>query len=691
MSNAGTLAVGGLASGIDTNSMMDSLVSIEQQKVTNIQKKQESAKTTLSAFGQLKSQLSTLKDKAAALSTMDGFSLYKSTSSDDSVANIVGTGSGVQGTFSVGVNQLASGLKISSKDFTDAITSQGNSGTLRFATTAEHQKSNPDQTFVDVVIRPEDALSDIAAHINAASGANVSASILKLAEGDTRLVLTGLETGADGFKVTDPNATTTIDPTTLKPIVTDLANALGFTSASMPDKSVSAFSLRQTSGGAATEDTLLTDLFVGVGLKVAVGDYIETGSATPLVVTADTTIQDLLAQTETQLGAAPGSLELDNSGRIVVSAENVDVSKLTYKLDLASDKDNYVTLSGFKQQKTFANVVQEGQDAFYTLNGLSLQSSKNEDTSTVQGATIQLFQTSGSDNPVQITVARDDDAIKKSVQDFLDAYNGIQKFIKENSAITIKESKDAQGKTVNTPISGPLTGEFSASSIKNQLQSILTSAIPQLASKTQYTSLASIGITTTAKTGELAMDEAKFKKSLNNDFDGVRRLFASSGWTNNPGVTVGHWSKDTKAGTYAFDTASGRYAEVLPDGTVDSSTLATAKRNGNLMILNSGGASGMFLDGAPEAGTGSAHFVRGVADQIAQLYAKLTSYNDGSLNSATKSVQQRSADISKQVAQQQSRVDSYKDRLSKQFAAMEQSMQKIKSQNSSFSSQLGRS
>ena len=266
MSNAGTLAVGGLASGIDTNSMMDSLVSIEQQKVTNIQKKQESAKTTLSAFGQLKSQLSTLKDKAAALSTMDGFSLYKSTSSDDSVANIVGTGSGVQGTFSVGVNQLASGLKISSKDFTDAITSQGNSGTLRFATTAEHQKSNPDQTFVDVVIRPEDALSDIAAHINAASGANVSASILKLAEGDTRLVLTGLETGADGFKVTDPNATTTIDPTTLKPIVTDLANALGFTSASMPDKSVSAFSLRQTSGGAATEDTLLTDLFVGVGL-----------------------------------------------------------------------------------------------------------------------------------------------------------------------------------------------------------------------------------------------------------------------------------------------------------------------------------------------------------------------------------------------------------------------------------------
>jgi len=691
MSNAGTLAVGGLASGIDTNSMMDSLVSIEQQKVTNIQKKQESAKTTLSAFGQLKSQLSTLKDKAAALSTMDGFSLYKSTSSDDSVANIVGTGSGVQGTFSVGVNQLASGLKISSKDFTDAITSQGNSGTLRFATTAEHQKSNPDQTFVDVVIRPEDALSDIAAHINAASGANVSASILKLAEGDTRLVLTGLETGADGFKVTDPNAATTIDPTTLKPVVTDLANALGFTSAAMPDKSVSAFSLRQTSGGAATEDTLLTDLFVGVGLKVAVGDYIETGSATPLTVTADSTIQDLLAQTETQLGATPGSLELDNSGRIVVSAENVDVSKLTYKLDLASDKDNYVTLSGFKQQKAFANVVQEGQDAFYTLNGLSLQSSKNEDTSTVQGATIQLFQTSGSDNPVQITVARDDDAIKKSVQDFLDAYNGIQKFIKENSAITIKESKDAQGKTVNTPISGPLTGEFSASSIKNQLQSILTSAIPQLASKTQYTSLASIGITTTAKTGELAMDEAKFKKSLNNDFDGVRRLFASSGWTNNPGVTVGHWSKDTKAGTYAFDTASGRYAEVLPDGTVDSSTLATAKRNGNLMILNSGGASGMFLDGAPEAGTGSAHFVRGVADQIAQLYAKLTSYNDGSLNSATKSVQQRSADISKQVAQQQSRVDSYKDRLSKQFAAMEQSMQKIKSQNSSFSSQLGRS
>jgi flagellar hook-associated protein 2 len=691
MSNSGTLAVGGLASGIDTNSMMDSLVSIEQQKVTNIQKKQESAKTTLSAFGQLKSQLSTLKDKAATLATMDGFSLYKSTSSDDSVANIIGTGNGVQGSFSVGVNQLASGLKISSKDFEDSVTSLGNSGTLRFATTAEYQKSNPDQAFVDVMIRPEDAISDIAAHINSSSGINVSASILKLAEGDTRLVLTGLETGSDGFKVTDPNATTTIDPVTLKPTINDLSNALGFTSASLPDTSTSAFSLRQTGGGAATEDTLLTDLFVGIGLKVAAGDFIDTGSATPLAVTAETTVQDLLNQTETQLGAAAGSMALDNSGRIVVNSGDVDVSKLTYKMDLAADKDNYVTLSGFKQQRAFANVIQEGQDAFYTLNGLSLQSSKNEDTSTVQGATIQLFQTSGADNPIQVTVTRDDDAIQKSVQDFLDAYNGIQKFIKDSSAITIKETKDAQGKTVNTPLSGPLTGEFSASSIKSQLQSILTSAIPQLAAKTQYTSLASIGITTTAKTGELTMDVAKFKKSINNDFDGVRRLFASSGWTNNPAVTVGHWSKDTKAGTYAFDTESNRYATVLPDGTVDSTTLATAKRNGNLMIMNSGGASGMFLDGAPDAGTGSAHFVRGVADQIAQLYSKLTSYNDGSLNAATKSVQQRSADISKQVAQQQGRVDSYKDRLSKQFAAMEQAMQKIKSQNSSFSSQLGRS
>ncbi|MEN9353119.1 MAG: Flagellar hook-associated protein 2 C-terminus, partial [Fibrobacterota bacterium] len=75
---------------------------------------------------------------------------------------------------------------------------------------------------------------------------------------------------------------------------------------------------------------------------------------------------------------------------------------------------------------------------------------------------------------------------------------------------------------------------------------------------------------------------------------------------------------------------------------------------------------------------------------IAQLYARVTNFADGALTSATKSTQNRITDISKQVDAQQTRVDNYKERLVKQYSAMEKSMQKVKGQSSSFMSQIGR-
>jgi flagellar hook-associated protein 2 len=122
ISSSGTISSAGLVSGIDTNSLTDQLVAIEQQKVTAIQTKQSNAQLALTNIGTVKSMLSTLSTKATALSTMDDFDLFKASSSNSSLATITGTGSGVQGDISVSVQQLASSWKVASSSQSSTVT-----------------------------------------------------------------------------------------------------------------------------------------------------------------------------------------------------------------------------------------------------------------------------------------------------------------------------------------------------------------------------------------------------------------------------------------------------------------------------------------------------------------------------------------------------------------------------------------
>ena len=402
MAGTSTLAVGGLASGMDTNAIIDNLVSLEQQKVTRIQKRQATAETTLSTYGKLKAQLGSFKDKAAAMSTIDSFSLFKSTSSDPSSVDIEGTGKGVQGNFTIGVNQLASSLKVSSKSFEDSTASLGLKGTLRLSTSATYQESNPSSTFVDIAVNPNDALTDIASRINSATGVGATASVLNISSGDTRLVLTGQDTGSAGFKVSDPNATA----------LSDLAKTLGFVEGSNSTESASDFSFRLVSGGPAKLSTKLSEVFTGVGKSLAVGDtltYLDKAYS----VNANNTVEDVLKQMSLDLKTSGANFSLDNSGRIVIKDGLVDVKTLAIGVTHADGSRQI--LGGMDAQTRYSNVVQQGQDAFYTLNGLSMQSSDNTDMDSMEGATIQLKKVTGA-NPVQIAVARDDAGIKDMVQ-----------------------------------------------------------------------------------------------------------------------------------------------------------------------------------------------------------------------------------------------------------------------------------
>jgi flagellar hook-associated protein 2 len=66
---AGTITTGGLASGIDTNSLIDKLVELQSRPLTLAKKRQDGYRSQISILGDLSSRLSALETAAKALST----------------------------------------------------------------------------------------------------------------------------------------------------------------------------------------------------------------------------------------------------------------------------------------------------------------------------------------------------------------------------------------------------------------------------------------------------------------------------------------------------------------------------------------------------------------------------------------------------------------------------------------------
>lgn len=178
-------SLGGLASGIDTGSLIDGLMSVAKLPSDQLAQRKsqvDSASQTISTFS---SKLSALKNAALALSTDVGFASATATSSDSAIVAST-TGSANVGSYEVTVENLARAQKSRSDSQSTNNTALGMGGSLTIQVGSADAKT--------VAIASTDSLSDIAAKISS-SGARVAASVMNDGNG-YRLIVQGLDSGA---------------------------------------------------------------------------------------------------------------------------------------------------------------------------------------------------------------------------------------------------------------------------------------------------------------------------------------------------------------------------------------------------------------------------------------------------------------------------------------------------------------
>ena len=95
------------SNGLDTRSIADKLVALEQRPLQQLQVKASGLNARLSAFGQLKSQISNLQDQAAKLAASSSWEAMSVSSSNSGAIVGTATSAAAVTAFSMEVSQLA--------------------------------------------------------------------------------------------------------------------------------------------------------------------------------------------------------------------------------------------------------------------------------------------------------------------------------------------------------------------------------------------------------------------------------------------------------------------------------------------------------------------------------------------------------------------------------------------------------
>lgn len=493
------ISFSGLSSGIDTDSIVQRLMQLESLPIQRLQQQQAKLTQRQGLLNAFKSKLTGLSTAAGSLNLATSFNPLTASSSKEDVATVTATSGAVAGTYQLTVSKLAQTHKVASTAQSSATAALGFSGT--FTVNGK-----------GVSVSATDTLTTIAQKINGL-GAGVAAGIIDGGAGNAFLTLSANGSGLAGkIQIGDLNGS--------------IASTLGLASG--------ASSLRETIAGGATSYALKSSSTNLGSMLNALGGGTKTFSLNGTNVSVDLDTTSLQGLADAINAASTGA---------TATVRTVTVSGQTqYKLDLTglsswTDGDNVLQGIGVLQ-RGFGNEMVAAQDAQFTLDGVSLTSSTNTVTTVIPGATITLLKANVTTPETSaISLSRDNTAVKKKVQDFADAYNGLMQFVKDNSSFD-KETFE----------SGGLFGDSTVAQVEATIASTLFNTPAGLSGI--YTNLTQIGFGLDTN-GMITVDSSKLDKAVSENLDSLQALFRAVGSSTNSQISYLASTSKTKPSSAA--------------------------------------------------------------------------------------------------------------------------------------------
>ncbi len=173
---------------IDFNSILEAVMLQERAPLTRLETQKKALEQQNTQLGTLASRLAALETAAENLATPDSHGVLAATSSDSSIVGVSTAGGTVPGTYDIVVTERARAQVTASATAFAATDIIATSGSLQLISAS--------QPPVTIVVTGSMTLQQLSDAINAEADSPVAASVVQVAPGSYRLVLTGKETGA---------------------------------------------------------------------------------------------------------------------------------------------------------------------------------------------------------------------------------------------------------------------------------------------------------------------------------------------------------------------------------------------------------------------------------------------------------------------------------------------------------------
>jgi flagellar hook-associated protein 2 len=300
------------------------------------------------------------------------------------------------------------------------------------------------------------------------------------------------------------------DPNTLYAVTTSVGSGAGFTATAGAGATTGTYDigvqrLAQAQRVATRADQ---DFIPGAGiLTISIGaqsvqvDFSSGGSLTDLRNAINDQANSLVSATIVDNGTAK---QLVITGRQSGEDQAFQITGTGGLVDLSFSSSSPTSNPNVTQ-------VQAAQDAQITFNGLTVTRSSNTIDDLIPGVTLQLQATTPGQTS-SLSVQRDNSALEKAMQSFVDAYNAV------NNTIYTLTYYDPDTKTA-----GPLSGDPALRTIQNQLRNTLNS----LTGSGTLRSYTDLGLSFDAK-GALSLDEARFAQALQNTPEAVNQMLVGT-------------------------------------------------------------------------------------------------------------------------------------------------------------------
>ena len=260
-------------------------------------------------------------------------------------------------------------------------------------------------------------------------------------------------------------------------------------------------------GQLATASSLVTERLETADESIVTGEQslsfaLADGAMDPITIEDGSSLEDMRDAINQQSdGRLSASIINDGEGfRLTVNSTETGA-------DASIESTNFSSILAGDVQISEAQVVQAGQDAEFSVNGIDIVSSSNQVEGAIQGITLNLSEAGATST---VSVEQDSDAIREQVTAFVDDFNTLKDTI---TSLTAYDAETGQAAGLNA--------DAATRAVERELRQTISSVV----GGDGFSVLSDVGISLQVD-GKLAIDEDQLDSIVANQPDQLASFFA---------------------------------------------------------------------------------------------------------------------------------------------------------------------